>query len=100
VSTNLKTEPITTAHKIAKPNWLPAKLAVAKSPAPTPVAAMRIPGRMIANRLGRLFFIMVFNMSGFPKKKKRYGTSILFRDGIDDEYDTHLAPEYQIVWYR
>ena len=47
VNTNLKTPPTTTAQSTATPNMLPAKPAVARSPAATPVAATSKPGNNI-----------------------------------------------------
>ena len=45
--TNLKKAPRRTVHKMATPSLLPLKVAAARSPAPTPVAATSIPGPII-----------------------------------------------------
>lgn len=39
---------------MATPSWAPLKLAAARSPAPTPVAATRIPGPVIDNKFNFL----------------------------------------------
>jgi hypothetical protein len=39
---------------MATPSWAPLKLAAARSPAPTPVAATRIPGPIIDNKFNFL----------------------------------------------
>ena len=43
-SVNFSNAPTGTAHNTATPTWLPVNAAVARSPAPTPVAATSRPG--------------------------------------------------------
>ncbi|MCU0627165.1 MAG: hypothetical protein MUF21_11875 [Gemmatimonadaceae bacterium] len=49
LSRNLSAAPTSTAHAIVTPSWCPVSAAVMRSPAPTPVAATRMPGAMVAS---------------------------------------------------
>lgn len=60
VTTYLRNAPTITAHNMAVPRMLPAKLPVARSPAPTPVAAVSMPGLITMKNCLNLFIIKSF----------------------------------------
>lgn len=72
--------PRSTAHKTATPSLLPAKAAAARSPAPTPVAAMRMPGMMTARDKGRVGRGMYVGGMNLRKESVYYTTNKAFRD--------------------